>query len=312
MISMTGFGRGVAAAGPRRIVVEIRSVNNRGLDIKVRGRNLAPVAEVEIVRAVRAACGRGSIQVAVEEDGGKMGEAASVEGDELGAAKLAALAVELRSLHARLGLDGGVDLVGLAAFVRLDRERSKGDVATPITWPELAPALADALEGLAGTRRQEGEGLGRELQARAATLGRLVADIKEKVPVGAERLQARLVERIGTTLTALSQASPSTTVEPTRLAQELAILADRLDVSEELARLDVHLDRLTSLLRGDSKPGAAGDGQGIGRPLEFLLQEIGRELNTLGTKAQDADISALGIAAKAELEKIREQAQNIE
>ena len=338
---MTGFGRGVAVVAGHRIVVEIRSVNNRGLDIKVRSRVLAAAAEIELLRAIRAWCARGSIQITVEEDGGSVGTADGPDGlGDLGPARLRALAARLEALRADLGLGGAVDLATLAAFVRLERERDRAQggaaaVAT-LEFAEVAPALHEALAGLREARAREGLVLAQDLRGRAARLDQLVAEIAVRVPVSADKALRRLGERLAVATAALRQLPEGASIDPGRLAQEAAVLADRLDVSEELARLGAHLDRLRELLAhipphaprdagtaggprasdSGAVPGDPGSGppsaEGVGRPLEFLLQEVGRELNTLGTKAQDVDISTLVIAGKAELEKIREQAQNIE
>ena len=304
MISMTGFGRATRVAGQRSVVIEIRSVNHRGLDIKVRSRALDAAAEVEAIRAVRARCARGSVQVAIDavdgadkaDPGGRIGEA-----DELGVTRLRALRDRLEVARVALGLPGVVDLITLAAFVRLDHETPSAP--TPLTWPEVQPALEEALARLQETRSQEGAALAVDLRARAANLGQLVDGIQALIPASAERAGRRLTERLHLAAAGLGAGGP---LDPGRLAQEVAILADRLDVSEELARLGAHMIRLGQLVAGNAAA------EGIGRPLEFLLQELGRELNTLGTKAQDAEISSLVSAGKAELEKIREQAQNIE
>jgi uncharacterized protein (TIGR00255 family) len=332
MFSMTGFGRAVALADGRRIVVELRSVNHRGLDIKIRSRILAAAAEVELLRAIRTGCARGSVQVSVDEDGGAAaGEGAS----DLTAERLRALATRLDSLRTDLGLPGPIDLGTLAAFVRLERERDRAaPTATALDWTVIRPAFDEALLGLREARRREGAALGQDLRARAAHLDDLVAQIRTRIPISADQSLRRLTERLSAVVAALRQVPDAGGIDPARLAQEAALLADRLDVSEELARLGAHLTRLRDLLApaasaptgqpAGTNPGrpasdnltgtsaVGGPGEGVGRPLEFLLQEVGRELNTLGTKAQDVDISTLVIAGKAELEKIREQAQNIE
>ncbi|HEY0714247.1 MAG TPA: YicC/YloC family endoribonuclease [Polyangia bacterium] len=304
MISMTGFGRAVAMAGARRIVVEVRSVNHRGLEVKVRSRVLSAVAEVEAIRFIRSQCNRGSVQVSIEEE-----REAGVEAreDDLSADRLERLYGRLEQLRQQLGgLDGrSADLMTLLTFARLERDRSTGGQAQPesLGWEQVQPALAEAAAQLRRFRSTEGEALASELRTRATHLAALVDDVRGRLPASAARARTRLSERLNAVAALLGESGG---VDPGRLAQEVAVLADRLDVTEEMARLDAHLARLGEIL------GQSASGEGVGRPLEFLLQELGRELNTLGTKAQDADISALVIAGKAELEKIREQAQNIE
>jgi uncharacterized protein (TIGR00255 family) len=308
MISMTGFGRAVASAGTRRIVVEVRSVNHRGLEVKVRGRSLSAAAEVEAIRYLRSQCNRGSVQVTIDEER----EAGSeLRTDDLSVERLQSLHARLEQLRQELGgLDGKVvDLMTLQAFVRLERDRTSGGHASPepVEWAHVQPALAEAVEQLRRFRSSEGQALAVELQTRRAHLGTLVEELRVRIPASAERARHRLIERVSAVAASLGEAGP---IDPGRLAQEVAVLTDRLEVTEEMARLDAHLARLGEIL--GQTPTKASGGEGVGRPLEFLLQELGRELNTLGTKAQDADISAVVIAAKAELEKIREQAQNIE
>ncbi len=287
MLSMTGFGRAVGESAGRRVVVEVRSVNHRTLDVKLRSR-LAASCEIEIIRAVRAALGRGSVQVSVEEDSGGRAAAASPE-------RVRAVHQQLLQLRDELGLQGPVDLGTVAAFLKLERE---APVADPLEWSALQPVLAQALAALQEMRAREGQLLEAEIRRRAERLGQIVAALETQVAGLPERAAARLTERLRVL------AAPG--VDPARLAQEVAVLADRLDVTEELARLGAHRTRLQQLLDG------AATVESPGRTLEFLIQELARELNTLGVKAQDVGVSALVIEGKAELEKVREQAQNIE
>jgi uncharacterized protein (TIGR00255 family) len=286
MNSMTGFGRAAVTAGTRRLVVELRSVNNRGIDVKVRGREIDAGCEIEIIRAVRAAVERGAVSVSVREDGG----AAS----GLDAARVRAVHATLESLRQELGVPVAVDLQTVAAFLG-DGGAGEGD--SSVGWEVLRPALDQALGGLLEMRAREGRALQADLHARrerlAATV-RAIATASASLPTRAAR---RLQERLAT----LAADVP---LDPARLAQEVALLAERLDVSEELVRLGTHLDHLARLM--------AGEGGAAGRKMDFVIQEIGRELNTVGSKVQDAELAGLVIEGKAELEKIREQAQNIE
>jgi uncharacterized protein (TIGR00255 family) len=297
MISMTGFGRATAATvvsgaegRPRRVVVEVRSVNHRNLDVKVRGRAVDAACEVEIIRAVRAAVARGAVQVVVEEEADSRGGAGPLD-------RMRAAYGALEALRAELKVEAPVSLDTVAAFLRLERERG---LEGTIGFAEVEPALAEALRALAATRSAEGAALAAELRSRAAELGRICASLHDATAPLAGRAHRRLVDR-------LAAAAAAVSLDPARLAQEAALLADRLDVSEELARLDAHRGRLNGLLTGAEDPRAS-----LGRTLDFLLQELGRELNTIGSKSQDAEVATLVIAGKAELEKIREQAQNIE
>jgi uncharacterized protein (TIGR00255 family) len=289
MMSMTGFGRAVGDLGGRRLVVEIRAVNHRTLDIKVRSRILAATCEVEIIRGIRAAVGRGSIQVSIDEETSER-----VLPVEPGRVK--GLHQLLDRLRSELGLAGPVDLATVAAFLRLDSQPAAG---AALGWGEIEPLLRQALGSLQDMRAREGRALAVDMGGRAARLSHIFTELHRKAGPLAERAGRRLRERLQALL-------PVATLDPGRLAHEVAVLADRLDVSEELARLDGHRARLEELLSGAAAP------ESFGRTLEFLIQELQRELNTLGVKAQDVEVSTLVIEGKAELEKMREQAQNIE
>jgi len=248
--------------------VEIRSVNHRGLDLKIRSQEPDAYCDAEIGRAVRAAIDRGAVTVQIREE-----SAAAADGiDE---ARVRVVHRALEKLRADLGIAGPVSLEAIAAFMR---DASGAALRGERLWEAMRPALAADLEG----HRTRLAALAAELRARTAALP--------------ERFARRLEERLGAL-----RGQPG--FEPARLAEEAAIMAERLDVAEELVRLDTHLGHLRQLL---------GEAGAVGRKLDFVIQEVGRELNTIASKAQDAGVSTLVIDAKAELEKLREQAQNVE
>ncbi len=160
-------------------------------------------------------------------------------------------------------------------------------------WEVLRPAVAAALAELTAMRAREGAALAVDLGARRSRLGELAASLRARAALLPDKFSQRLQERL----------AGQTTIDPARLAQEVALMAERLDVSEELVRLETHLVHLGEILKGSGA---------VGRKLDFVVQEIGRELNTVASKAQDAEMAAVVIDAKAELEKLREQAQNVE
>jgi uncharacterized protein (TIGR00255 family) len=286
MNSMTGFGRASVAIASRRFVVEIRSVNNRGVDVKVRGREVDAACEIEIIRAVRAAVERGAIAVSVREEGGPTAV--------LNVERVRAVHASLEALRQELALPGAVDLQTVGAFL----DAGAADAGPGPTWDTLRPAVVEALAGLGAMRAREGRALAEDLRSRAGRLAAVVAAIATAARGLPTRASRRLQER-------LAALAGEVLLDPARLAQEIALLAERLDVSEELVRLETHLGHLGKLL--DDAAGVAS-----GRKMDFVIQEIGRELNTVGSKVQDAEVAALVIDGKAELEKIREQAQNIE
>ena len=297
VVSMTGFGRARAALGQRSVGVEIRSLNHRGLDIKLRvyDAQLAPEIETEILRMVRQTLARGSVAISLRD------ETIDGQGGGLDAARVRQLHAALDSLRQEMGLPGPLDLGTVGTFMAATNAAPRTEIPAS-SWQDLAPAMEAALAGLCSMRAQEGVAIRADLERRLGNLRGLVErifDLTASVPGRAGR---RLEER----LAALVVGSPAATaLDPARLAQEVALLADRLDISEEIARLRAHFDHLTTLLDGNAKDAP-------GRRIDFLAQEIGRELNTLGGKIQDAAIAALVIDGKAELEKLREQAQNIE
>jgi len=293
LLSMTGFGRGMAETGARRFVVEMRSLNGRGSEVKIRGRegDIPAGVETEIVRAVRAQVARGTVSVTIRE-----------EGIEAPAAIIDLAVVRqahgvLETLRRELGLAQPVDLATVAAFLAGPGARHVH--RDEITWDGLRPAVEQALREVQATRAREGAALSTDLRQRLDRLCELAAKIEKAASGLPTRAARKLEERLA------AVAMSSTVLDPGRLAQEVAILAEKLDVSEELVRLRTHLHHLGELLAGNA-PEAAG------RKIDFLVQEVGREVNTIGSKVQDAPITALVVESKAELEKLREQAQNIE
>lgn len=291
---MTGFGRANATLGRRTVGVEIRSLNHRGLDVKLRAYDiqLAPEIETEILQLVRRKTARGSIAISLR------GEAGSGEDDPFGIARVRQMHSALDNLRQQLGQSEPLDLAAVGPFLSAAKLAAAIEIPAS-SWDNLAPAVETALANLCAMRAREGAAIRADLEQRLTSMRALVEEISGLAAGIPGRAARRLEER----LTALLGATPA--VDPARLAQEVAILAERFDVSEELVRLRSHFDHLAALLGGQSKDAP-------GRRIDFLAQEIGREINTLGAKIQDAAILSLVVDAKAELEKLREQAQNIE
>jgi uncharacterized protein (TIGR00255 family) len=284
---MTGYGRGVAEQDGRRATVEVRSVNHRFLDLKLRGMAMPPALEEQLSARVRASIERGAVTVSVHV-AAPPGEAAA-RVDPAAAQRTYEMLAELA---ARLGI-GGPDLaLVLAQPGVVVPAEAPGDEPDP----RVLTALDAALAQLDRMRSTEGQALAAELTARLDELTALRASIAGLAAAIPAQIARRLAERVRRLL---DEAQP----DPGRLAQEVALLADRADVTEELVRLASHLDQARGLL---AAPGAAG------RRLDFLVQEIGRELNTIGSKSAAAEISLAVVDAKAVLEKVREQAQNVE
>lgn len=291
--SMTGYGRTESEGEGSRFTVEIRSVNNRFLDIQVKMPRSLAVLEPRVKKALQERFSRGRIEVFITRNGGEEGTPARFVLDTALAEQYISA---LRELKDRFSLPGEADLslvTGLQDVIT--REESREDPEA--VWPFLSAALSRAMEELHGMRAAEGSALVQDLTARLDKIDGLISSVRARAPRTVEAARARMAEAVGR----WTGEQP----DPLRLAQEIALLADRSDVTEELTRLASHMAQFRKLL-------ADARGEALGRKLDFLLQEMGREANTIASKAMDADISHDVVDIKAELEKIREQVQNIE
>ena len=292
---MTGYGRGEAAVDTSLAVAEIRSVNHRFLDLKIRGSGLGMALEEKCRAKVKSALSRGSVTVTLRIDTNSGGRALKIDQTVAKAAF-----IELTKLATSIGLQSSVDLsllCSLPGVVVVSDEMPSDSLASA----SLA-ALDAALVALIEMRAREGEILARDIHCRLANLSVLTDSLESLAKHSPKRAQKRLAERLERLLRQSSGLEVE--IDSGRLAQEIAVLADRLDVTEELVRVRSHLEQVATLLADEPKS--------IGRRLDFLVQELGREFNTIASKSQSADISGTVVEAKAELEKVREQVQNIE
>lgn len=290
MKSMTGYGRAVASLGDYQFVAEVSSVNRKSFDIAVSLPSEWQMLERDIGEAARTVAARGRINVSITA---RSVNSASVEWLDL---KAIEAGYELiRALGEKLGTHVEADghlLMEIAAAVRVQASIPSIDDARE---PVMA-ALRQAIDEMASMRAREGDAIQRDFDQRVARLRGFLADI-QKFSLGAvPNYRETLMKR-------LRQAGLEIDLDDERVLKEIAIFADRCDISEELTRLASHLDQLAEALI-ESQP--------IGRKIEFILQEIGREFNTVGGKAADSAVSRIVIEAKNELERIREQAQNVE
>lgn len=290
--SMTGFGSASAPTTAGRFAVEIRSVNHRFSEIVVRlPRDLAPLEE-QVRAAVQGRVLRGRVEVSVvREDRGV--RARTIRPDTEAAA---AYAQALKDVAGALGMSGDITLAQVAAFpdvIKVEEPKEEVDRL----WPQLQPAVESAVDALTALRDAEGRRLAADLLARLGRIRDLTEVVAARSPAAVSDYAARLRARVGELL-------GDVPVDEQRLAAEIVIFAERSDVTEELTRLRSHAEQFALDL-------AATDGA-LGRKLEFLLQEMGREANTIGAKANDMEISRTIIAIKGELESLREQVQNIE
>ena len=296
ILSMTGYGRGESEAGGYRFLAEIKSVNHRFLSTNIRLPREFSHLESFVVALCARRCERGHLAVNVEvqpTEGGATG-APRLNRDVLD--RLLTIADGLEGLP---GIRGGISVEALLELpgVLVWEPETTLDEAT---FREGAGQAVDAaLAGVLESRRVEGSALERDFRARLDTIRHLRAQVARLAPQREARERERLQAKVG----ALLDSGEPGELEQ-RVAQEIVLLADRLDVSEELTRMEAHVDHFEAELEAD--------GAAVGRKLTFLLQEIGREVNTIGSKANDAEMQRLAIEMKAELEKMREQAENVE
>ena len=291
MKSMTGFGRGRCEIAGRRFVVELRSVNHRFLEVKTRLPWNDPVVEHAVGQAVRKHADRGSVSVVVRDEGGAQGSSAVAVDLELARS----YAQVLTQIAVACGLDERPTLALIAAQPGVLSSEHAALEGEPL-WEHLAPGVEAALVDLSAARLREGSALLVDLQRRVDFLRRVTVETTALTADAPAETRRRLEERLRRLL------APGE-VDPQRLAQEVALIADRADITEELTRIVVHLDEVQRLLE-DSKP--------AGRRLDFLAQELHREVNTVGSKSQNPQIAARVVEAKAEVERLREQVQNVE
>lgn len=289
---MTGYGRRDTGEAGSRLTLEIRSLNNRYLDIQVKIPRGLAVLEPRVKKTVQDRFSRGRFDVSIARSNGQE-KNATLAVDEALAGQYVGI---FRDLKTRFGLSGEVDLPLLAGMQNLITfTEVKED--TEVLWQVLSEGLSQALDDLDRMRAEEGAALVQDIKARLTNIEGAIQAIRVQAPVTVENARKRMAD----TLSRILNEQP----DPVRLAQEIAVLAERTDVTEELTRLDSHLTQFHALLHGSA-------GEAVGRKLDFMLQEIGREVNTIASKAMDAQISLDVVHIKAELEKIREQVQNIE
>ncbi len=289
--SMTGYGRGEAVLGQRSIVAEVRSVNNRYLDCSVRLPRLYAFAEDAVKARVQAQVTRGKVDVYLTIDSAGA-DAGVVRLNEPAAAGYHEALVQLRD---RFGLKDDISVSLLSRFPdvftvekpAVDMEAASEDICRVVDM-----ALAD----FDGMRRREGERLARDILSRADTIEALAKQVEARSPETVREYRARLEEK-------MREVLAGTQIDEARLLTEAAIFADKVAVDEETVRLSSHLAQLRQML---------SQGGAVGRKLDFLIQEFNREANTIGSKCCDLDISRLVVDIKGEIEKIREQVQNIE
>jgi uncharacterized protein (TIGR00255 family) len=289
--SMTGYGKADILTDNGKFTVEIRSVNHRYGEIAVKLPRFFLSLESELKKRVSERCKRGKIDVLVQYE------------PLTGVDNMPQVNLPLAKAYHEIFTDmnhrfGNYEPVSIALIAAQKDVLVMREAAVEIenVASHLFDTLSVAVANLDGMRCTEGRSLETEITTRVALLIGLVGDIASRAPQAVEVNRDRFRER-------LAKLLGETPVDEARFAQEAALLADRMDITEELVRLRSHFQQFDSVMHLDEP---------VGRKLDFLLQEMNREVNTIGSKANDGDITSLVVALKAELEKIREQVQNIE
>jgi uncharacterized protein (TIGR00255 family) len=292
--SMTGYGQAVAETPRVRVTIEVRSVNNRFADMKLRLPDALVPFEPELRRAVLAKVKRGRVEIdlRVEEVG------AAADSITLNRDTVKGVLAAWKTLRDEFGVPGDGDVATLMRVPGVLEVASGGAELDDTGHAAVRTALDGALDALNGARAREGALLVADLVSRLDHMVAVLAEVRARAAVVPELVRRKIIERV-------EQLAAGVAIDPTRLAQEVAFLADRADVTEEIVRLEGHLGQAKGFL-------ARPDGEPVGKRLEFLLQEVQRETNTIASKSADLDMSRSALVLKAEAEKIREQIQNLE
>ncbi len=288
---MTGFGVGRGRAGGEEFTAEVKAVNHKYVEVKVRLPRELQALEAELQRQVKAVCTRGAVELTLRR--ATLTASGSIPTVDAGMARAWRQALgEVARLTGLADTTSAAEVAAQSGVVRMEEPT----VDVPSATRAAEAAVAEALLGLVAMREREGASLAADLSGRIERVAVLVRELLGLAPRAVEDYRDRLAAR-------LAELTSGAGVEPQRLAQELALFAERTDIAEELTRLASHLGQFRALLASDEPSG---------RKLDFLLQEMNREVNTAGSKIQSAEASTRVVELKAELERIREQVQNIE
>ncbi len=292
LISMTGFGRGHAAAKGFDVDIELGSVNRKQFDARITLPRFASALEPRILALLRERVSRGQASVTLKIASTKgQGSRFSIDVEAA-----AALLNELRAAAKALDIPFDVTTASLLRMPDVMRVESDSEPELDQLWPVVAKATRQAIKELIHMRKQEGLNLQTDLEKRITRLTRLRGRVATRAPKVPQRHRKDLMER-------LKASNLEIDLTDSALQRDLILFADRSDVTEELVRLESHIEQFTDML-GMSKP--------VGRALDFLCQEMFREINTIGSKANDGPVASLVIQMKTELEAVREQVQNVE
>jgi uncharacterized protein (TIGR00255 family) len=291
---MTGYGRAEAILGSRKYVVEIKSLNHRYLELSLRiPANLLSL-EMEIKKKINEHLIRGKIDITIRRE-----TYSGIEGSRLLEVNLPLvknyydLLIQLKDLF-NLKEDITLDMMAGLKDVFIPLETLEDEIT--VLWEGLAGVLSNAIAALIDMRQKEGEVLGQDLKARLYLINEHLDEIDARAPRIVLEYQKRLVERI-------RELMDGMVIDESRLSQEVAIMAEKSDITEEIVRFGSHIKQFLEMLKSP---------EAMGRKVDFLIQEMNREVNTIGSKSNDAEVSCHVIEIKSELAKLREQVQNLE
>jgi uncharacterized protein (TIGR00255 family) len=293
LISMTGFGEARKQTGDMSIAVEVRTINSRHLKLSYRSSDGYAALEPEVEAAVRELIRRGTVQLNLRVDRSSVADDYRINTDVLDSYRR-----QLEQYAVRNKLSVSPDPQTLLTLPGVIIEKSRSDEDPHDDWPTIEPVIKEALAAMSKMRAEEGVALAADLAHNGRQIMEHLDAITRRIPEVTQSYQTRLTTRVQQALSELN-----VTVEPADLLRELALFADRSDISEEIVRLRSHLQQYESALMLP---------ESSGRKLEFISQEMGREINTIGSKANDGEISQLVVEIKTALERIREQIQNVE
>ncbi|MBA3352861.1 MAG: YicC family protein [Blastocatellia bacterium] len=292
MKSMTGFGRGSVNEDTFSVSVELKSVNNRFLDVSLRLSNEMQSLETEIKRLISSRLSRGRVDVNLQYE---RSEAISYE---LNSPMITGYLTAMKKMQDEFGLSGEPDINVIAKLPNVMVSK-KDDLSESFAFG-VAAAVTTALEDLEKMRQSEGDMLSVELASRLDEIESLLPAIEGEAASIGDEYRQRLTKRIGEML---AKSESQIEIDQSRLAQEIAYLSDRADISEEIARLKTHIEHFRAIMKEDKE---------VGKRLDFLTQELNREANTITSKTNNMVVKENALTIKSEIEKIREQIQNVE
>lgn len=291
--SMTGYGSAESVLNGRKYSVEVKSLNHRYLEISLRLPAVLAPLEMEIRKKISGSFFRGRVDATIKFETDTGEESGPLY--ELNVPRARAYYALLDRLRKELNMNDAITLGMVMEFKDIFVLAEQSHNLSAI-WEELEEVLEKGIFALLEMRKREGETILKDLMARMHSIERYIHEIEQRAPLLVEEYKKRLRERI-------HEISSEVTLDETRLSQEVVLMAERSDITEEVIRLKSHISQFFELLRSNDA---------VGRNLDFLLQEMNREVNTIGSKSTDTEISRRVIDIKSELAKIREQVQNIE